>query len=466
MSLRSTLALMAGSIFWMGACSGGEATKEPSKTSVGEGMDAAVTGGKGGSGGTSNSGGKMGTDQDASDSMMNGDEDAGIDPLDPFAWTTCTPSDATVTKVEVPFTDESAQALVTANVGFGIAYRVDMGCDEIHGAAVPAFGAIPSATPMLGQESCLSYRDLSMLYTDDGWLLAWIDNSTGSGEVHAQYFDDQLAPSTGQLQITDNSDLELRPLLSSLGGTPLLSYIVETTAGRSVYTKRLDTSDDPIAVVAEDDGHLPTRFAVAQMGLTGAVLAWVNENAPSGVYLQPLAQTGDSVGSSIKLSDFSGAGATVDLATNTRGADTERGGAIVYSVSIGGANPKVRFHRLTEDGKLLADERTIIDAPLLAQGASIANVGDGYVIAYRALPDGNIIKEPQIRMLFATREGNIGRDEAGRPISYEVAKATAVEGRVTVRMSVEGQLLLSWLDVEASTGQMVLKYSRRPLNCP
>ena len=463
------LALLIVDLCSAAGCKGGDKKKEPAKTSVGDPSDASMSGrgGLGNGGGISSGGGGGSTTKpDAGDASTTSMEDASIDPTDPYAWTTCTPSDATVAKVDVPFTDESGQALVPSDVGFGIAYRVSPACDEIHATAVPAFGEIPLGMPALGQDTCVIYRDLTMLRVDYNWLLAWVDNSSGSAELYAQPFDNDFLPVKGALQVTDNSDMELRPELTDLAGTPLLSYIVESTSGRSIYTKRMDSTNDPIAVIKEGDGYEPARMAVSQLGFTGAALGWVNEAAPSGIYLQPLKQTGAASGSPIKLSDFAGGGATVDIAIHDRGADTERGGAIVYSIIIGGVAHEVRFRRLGEDGTPLADERVIIEAPLAAQGASISSVGDGYVIAYRALPDGSIITEPQIRLLFATREGNIAHDTAGRPVTYEVAKATLAEGRVTVRMSVEGQLLISWLDADPNTGQMVLKYSRRPLNCP
>lgn len=399
------------------------------------------------------------------DASVDGGVDGGLDPSDPAYWAGCTLDDNTVAKISVPFSDESGHSLTAGTSGFAIAYRVDDGCDAVWATPVDAFGPIPPGLPALGADKCLAYRDLAIGRDVDSWLLAWIDNGTGSAELYAQHFDDQMTPLTGKLRITDNAFLESDPVLAVVGDTPLLAYLATDQDSGGVFVKHLDDTAAPRTLLPFSAGHSPHKLALAQMGLTHGAAAWVSTGNQPGVFLQPLTEAGEATGKQLRLTEFTNAGSTVDLATLKRGADNLRGGAAVYTTAPDGLNWQLRFRRLSEQGTPMDEERVLISAPARARDATIVSVGDGYAVAFRALPNGGSITEPQIRMFFATREGNVAEDAAGRTITYQVAQATATSGRITMRLSVEGQLLLSWLDFDPEAGQNVLKIARRQLNC-
>jgi hypothetical protein len=69
-------------------------------------------------------------------------------------------------------------------------------------------------------------------------------------------------------------------------------------------------------------------------------------------------------------------------------------------------------------------------------------------------------------MAFVSKEGNLQRDSAGRVITYLIAQASTTGGRVTARLSHDGQLLVGFLDVAAdgSQGQQ-LRLIRKRLDC-
>jgi hypothetical protein len=146
----------------------------------------------------------------------------------------------------------------------------------------------------------------------------------------------------------------------------------------------------------------------------------------------------------------------VDLATRE-----EDGGAVIYSVDVG-TRHEVRFRRLSDEGAFLSDEIKVVSGALEGRDASLARLGGGYVVAFRSLPEDPDAK-PEIRIMFVTKEGNLQKDSVGRLITYPVTEASASGGRVSVRVSADGQLLIGFLD--ATDAGIKLRLLRKRLDC-
>lgn len=368
----------------------------------------------------------------------------------------------------VSFPDENGFSLTRGQVGFGLAYRpLVMTYDEIHAAEVPSTGGIPILPVVFGENSGFVIRDLSVVYSADVWRIAWTDNSTGTRELHVQTFGENLDEPTGQrMQLSDNKGLDERsPMLADLLGRPIVGWITENSAEDTytITTRMVDGEHPPQTIVEMDDQQRPTKLAIAQMGIEAGAIAWVNETGAQGVWLNQLDPDGKPVGSPTRLTQYAGSGATVDLTTRNRGSENRLGGAAVYSISIGGSGREVQYRRLDPQGAPTGVERTVVGLPLRGMDASIAELGGGYVVVYRALPGGGIDSH-EIRMMFVSREGDLNHDAFGRPNSEKIADATAAQARVTVRISNDGQMLISWMDVD-DQGNTVLKLSRKRLDC-
>ncbi|MDD9934725.1 MAG: hypothetical protein OXT09_14045, partial [Myxococcales bacterium] len=72
---------------------------------------------------------------------------------------------------------------------------------------------------------------------------------------------------------------------------------------------------------------------------------------------------------------------------------------------------------------------------------------------------------PEIRLVFITREGNTARDMAGRLVSFPVAPATVSTGRTNIAVSIDGQVMVGWIDGNPGTAGNLLKVVRRRLDC-
>jgi hypothetical protein len=383
----------------------------------------------------------------------------------------CQVSDLDLIEADVDFADEGGFALVPSFVtGFGVAFHAttpETSCDEnIKVAQLETTGALQTPVSLLSD--CKTITDVALLGIADGWQLAWVDNATNSRELHTA----QLAGLDEAMQIgiegrvtltSDNDDQELRPTLAMIGKRPFLTWItsrVEGPSGMRVDRRRVMgrfiDEDESFAIVDEAADHLPQALALTRVAMEGrSALAWVGPQSKPGVWLQPLDETGHARGTPHKLTDRVGASSSVDVAHRLDGA------AVVYSIVIDDL-PQVRFRRLDELGDPRDDERALISPPLRAQDASLASLGGSYAVAYRALP-GDGQASPEIRLMFVSREGNVTRDSAGRPISFFVAESTLSTGRTYVEVSNDGLLMIGWLDAGEDTNR--LKVARRRLDC-
>jgi hypothetical protein len=257
--------------------------------------------------------------------------------------------------------------------------------------------------------------------------------------------------------------VEQRPVLASLNGVPYAAFIAKDpeTNKLRISTVGVDTTPDVKDVLPESDTRKPAAIAFRQIGKNNAVVAWTDEagSGTQGVWVRATDLTGAPTGDPQLVSDIASAATTIDLAA--RDAENE-GGAIVYSVNLGDTS-EVRFRRISSTGDVLADEVKIVSGALQGRDASIARLSGGYVIAYRALPGGTVT-EGEIRLTIVSKEGTLMRDAVGNLYTFKVASAGAGGGRITMRLSNEGQLLVGFVDGDASMKQ--LRLVRKRLDCP
>lgn len=366
-------------------------------------------------------------------------------------------------EAEVEIFDEGGYALVPGPTGFGLAYRgnVTGNCSEaIRVLHIPASSGFPE--PISPFPTCSrKLTDVSLAAHGEGWQLAWIDNSTNSAEVHALALSPDMVAAEGasDLQLTDEPGaLEYRPVVKDVHGRPLAAFVSDAGDQFSISTRFLDHDGegDNMTVIRPADAQQPQALALSAMGNHNAALAWVGPENNPGVWLQPLDEEGRQSGNPIKLTERVAVSSSVDLAQR------EDGGGVIYSIEIDG-KPQVRFHRLDSEGMPIGDERVILGPPLRAQGASLHAIAGGYAVAYRALPGGSI-NSPEIRLLFISKEGNLMRDSAGNLPTLRVASATEGASRTSIAVSIEGQVMIAWVDA-GSGDHNALKVVRHRLDC-
>jgi len=366
---------------------------------------------------------------------------------------------------EVDVVDEGGFALVPGPTGFGLAYRsrpVNGTCPNIEVMHIPASTGFPEPSAVLAD--CKQITDVSLSKAGSSWQLAWVDNFTNVGELQTAALDGEmrLPDGTGRRTLTSNGTVtELRPVVKEVGDRPFVIWVERNRNPETdVETNRIvgqwiDGDGGPIEIVGDTEGHAPQRLALSQVGEENAAVAWVGPEDNPGVWLQPIASDGTRAGLPVKLTDRVAAGSSIDLAQR------EDGGAAVYSIEIDG-RPQVRFRRLDRSGTPIGEERILIGTPLRAQDASVFALAGGYAVVYRALPGGSVT-ETEVRMTFVSKDGSVMRDPTGALQSFLIAPATVATSRLYVVVSVEGQIMVGWID--ADTESNALKLVRQRLDC-
>lgn len=363
-------------------------------------------------------------------------------------------------EVAVPFV-EGGFAIAPGPVDFGLAYlRRDPACKHaIDTAVVDGSGEPPMPATVLS--GCDTMVDVALGHGESGWHMAWTDNFTNTVELHTIALGDSLqpAPFATRTTITNNSAFEHRPVLSSVGGRPMVAWYADSANQRSIMTKLLDDPSEATEVLPASAGHRPIELMLAGIGPDHGAVAWVDEITSRGIWLQRIDTGGAPVGDPLRMTDYAAPGSTVDLARRD-----EQGGAAVYSVGINLTNFEVRFRRLNGDATFRGEEIKLISRPLQGKDAGVARLGGGYVVAYRAIPDGASVTQSEIRVVFVSKEGNLNRDPQGRVLTFPLVPASRDGSRIQVKVSVEGQLLVAFVD-GTDADQNVLRVVRRHLDC-
>jgi hypothetical protein len=421
--------------------------------------------GKGGTSGSAGSGGHGAAADGGSGAAANGGGGSGGasgDDTDAGNVRDCAAS-GTMTEWSQPvsFTDPGGFAVTPGLTGFGVAYRAKA-CGLLGALGVAPVSALAAfQDPQSVFDDCsATLTDISLLHVTDGYRAVWIDNSTGSAELQSLLFGETLvAPSSPtRVRVTNNSVLEMRPEQAMFGGTPYLGWIADDGGKREIDLQAFADGAEVKQLVTMGDGYVPTSLAMAQLAKDHGGVAFVDEAGHRGVWLVPIDDKGQA-GAPIQISDAVNGGDTVDLGTRP-----DDGGGVLYSLALGGVNYEVHFRRLDQSGGFLGDEIKIISSPVQGRDASLAHLGDGYVVAYRQLPSGSDTKA-SIRLAFITKEGNPMRDSVGRLVTTPLVDTSVSGGRVTARVSVEGELLVGFVDTEAEGGP-AFRLVRKRLDCP
>jgi hypothetical protein len=429
----------------------------------GEGMDASPSGANSGAGGSVDGdagqgagwhagAGAAGTLADAATGAMG--EDAGGD-----AGQACAVgNDGAMLELPVAFQDESGYSIAIGTTGFGVAYQA-AGCGQISALPVASLGAFHD--PTLMHDDCSIIAGLSMFHASSGWRLAWVDNSAGSAELQSALLPETLdaPPTAAPTRLTNNALLESHPTLAQLNGTAYLAWLsVDDSDSHEIMLKTMDSDGDAVAVLPASSNRKPLNFALGQLGTDHAAIAFVEAQTPNrGAWLLPLDKNAHASHDPVLLSDQVSGDDSVDIATRE-----EDGGAVLYSLDYNGTTFEVHFRRLNESGAFTGNDTRLVGGEVQGRDASLARLGGGYVVAYRQLANAdNPVSD--VRLLFITKEGNVTRDSTGHTLSYHVADADSGGGKVSVRVSTDGQLAIGFLD--SSSGTRKFKIVRKRLDC-
>lgn len=249
----------------------------------------------------------------------------------------------------------------------------------------------------------------------------------------------------------------------------LLARNLDTASGSApaVLSTTLDTLDsggEPFALTAQAD-HFVAAFSaqgilhVQQLAADGAVqgasgeltpdapaldvqlapldngrtlLAW-HERDESGVgkvMAQVLDAALDAVGAPVEVNRSPSAEARFDLDARALSA------GVLFHAREGGVRDSVKYRRIDADGQPSQPVLNIVNAPGRARDGAIAAFGQGYAVAYRALPSLGVDRTT-LRIAFIDQFGRIVHDA-------ELAETTENGGRTSISATADSELMVAW----------------------
>lgn len=418
--MRTTRATLISAVLLLSAC-GGDDVGPP------------------GYGGSSATGGSGGTGaMDGSVPFDSGDTD-GSDNDAEVAPPRCVVGDEDRYQADTVSADPSTFSLLGAPAGFGLAYQVSSCGTGIDVFRFPSSGGpfIPQ-TVVNGSGDCSRAYDPVLHFAAGIWSLYFWDNRGGTNQLWSLPLDSGGEPT---LQVA-SAERGRAPMVGPIGTEPYLAWVEQSMPASdwtALYLRKLnDLAATPIAVIAPSAAQHGFGFVFSGIETVAAV-AWVDtQSVDRGAFIQPLSETGVVVGSPIKLAAVVSGKSSVDLADGAMNA------AVVYSTVTDNVAFEVRFRQLDELGQPTGIEERIVTRAERGTDASIAAIGNGYVVAYRELPavdDGSAI----IKLFLI--------DKTGRRLgeAAEIATTTAGGGRVTVRSSFDGRFTVAWVEADGAS---------------
>ena len=329
---------------------------------------------------------------------------------------------------------------VAANAsGFAVAWSENRaGSEDVFVWTLPP-------TAMSGTESRVTTdtsisRDPSISPNGTGWAVVWYDNAMDGYEIYARSLDASGAPMGTATRLTMNTARDDNAAVLSFGSGLLAVYVTEdlVASSRVASTRLLSAAGAPSAAATSITMPPLAPTTVVLSPLTdGAAVGWAQTSAGTAqAYLQRVGMDGHTLGAPQTLSTEANADGSLYLAT------TSSGGAAVFGVRVSGVRPEIRLRPVDGMGVPSGPERIITPAPELAQDASVAGFAGGYVVAYRAAPDG-VLTVPTLRLALV--------DSLGGVITrVDIGEISMRGGRTSITVAPDGRILIVWADSTAT----------------
>jgi hypothetical protein len=205
---------------------------------------------------------------------------------------------------------------------------------------------------------------------------------------------------------------------------------------RALFGAELGADGEPSGDAPElaiDSASAAEDLHLAELGASGAMLAWLEHDSDGRgrIAAQRLDADLSVRGEPVELSRHDVDGSRFDFAG--RGASA----GLIYGVRDGGAREAIKYLRVDADGTSDQAVLDILHAPGRAVAGSIASFGQGYAVAYRALPSLGV-PAPVVRVAFINQFGAIVHEA-------ELGETTEQGGRTAIAATTDGHLLVGWI---------------------
>lgn len=315
--------------------------------------------------------------------------------------------------------------------------------------AVPPEGAFGDAARVV--PSGATPRAPQLVATDGGLLLLWqtpSDGGAGRMQLWARSLDDAAlgAQALGQLP----ADAPRLPGTAGHVDSYVVAFVPDGESMADVL--RLDAQGAPVGNgIGLAHGVAGTARAVELARLDdGATLAaWLE---PDGDAFKVMGQVLDADLKPVAMPQALSGGPVQDAPFALAGRQGS-GGVIYRAREL--ERDALKFHRVALDGSVEGPLLNVVAAPGRATDQAIASFGQGYAVAYRALPSPGV-ENPGVRVTFIDQRGKVVHDAL-------LAETSEDGGPTSVAATPDGHLLVTWRTV-APSGRVDQTVQR--LYCP
>lgn len=335
-----------------------------------------------------------------------------------------------------PRTESRRLAVGGGPTSFGVVYSAPAaaGAEDVFFVEIPSASGMPGRTVRLTSDGSVNGSPV-VARTATGWIVAWLSDRDGNVEVYAlASAADGTWPTTPSRRTTTPSIDEISPALATNATIRALAWAEPGTPTTTVV--------QPLAADGASSGTAariaPAGFAMVPTAFTttdeGLLVGWADPDGDA--VIQPLGTDLAAVGSPLPLTADHAADGAIDAVV------AFGGGAVVYGVVTAGTRHDVHAHMLDGSGDLFFAEQVITVGEDTGSGASIGEVGGGYVIGYRQAGIG-----PMLRVFVVDAS------------LHEVARAdlvpmAATGSPITLRVADDGNVLLTWEDLVGTVNHM------------
>ena len=341
-------------------------------------------------------------------------------------------------------------AIANDEQSFAMAYLGAEGALWIE--AMAALGARDDAVPIVAAADAPS---AAVLATSGAHvLLVW---SAAGGDAGPVLY-------ARELSRVDHPALELtRTLAPSAGGVSfaalglddafVVAFVDGASASRALRVQRIDAAGASGGDALSVDGVAergPQDLHLARLEAGRVLVGWFEQGdaGVGSVMALTLSPELAAEGEPFVLSQLGVYAPPFDLAARRASA------GVVYQARDGDVRDTVKYRRIAADGGVGEPAFNLVDAPGRARDGSIAPFGQGYAVAYRALPS-LAVEQPSVRVAFINQFGVI-------VYQADLGLTSEAGGRTSVSATADGHVLVTWTSAAPSSASV----HGVQMNCP
>jgi hypothetical protein len=329
-------------------------------------------------------------------------------------------------------------AVATDEQGFALLFHDETGSLFIE--AVPVDGV--AQDPVAIVSGADAPAGVSIVASGSHFLLGWRDQASAAQTLRTRELttvDHPVVELTSALAPTTTGG-ELSVLLGQDDGF-LAGWLEQGDSGNELRLQRIASdgarSGDPVTV-AGVGARAPEDVHLARLDAGRTLLAWLERDAQGQGHVMSLALAADltSKGKPTELSKNGAHDARFGLAARKLSA------GLLYHALDGDVRDALKYRRIDPQGQAAQPVLNIVDAPGRVRDGSITAFGQGYAVAYRALPSLGV-DHPAIHVAFINQFGEVVHHA-------ELAETTETGAPTAIAATADGHLLVGWSSQPAS----------------